>query len=156
MTALLELDGVSVRYGAVLAADDVTLRVDQGEAVAIVGPNGAGKTTVLRAIGGLLPFHGARVVSGSVSLDGRRTRGLPAPALVRLGIAHVLEGRRIFAELTVEENLMVGGFIHPSRTTLDARRSEMYELFPILGDRRGSPVVCSAAASSRCSRSPAR
>src|SRR3954466_9198937 len=139
MTALLELDGVSVRYGAVLAADDVSLRVDQGEAVAIVGPNGAGKTTVLRAIGGLLPFHGARVVSGSVSFDGRRTRGLPAPALVRLGIAHVLEGRRIFADLTVAENLAVGAFVHRTRADLDARRRELYELFPILGERRRQP-----------------
>jgi branched-chain amino acid transport system ATP-binding protein len=136
---LLEIEGLTVRYGGVLAVDDATLVVASNEAVGVVGPNGAGKTTTLRAIGGLLPFHGGRVVAGDVRFDGRTITGLHAAALVGRGIAHVLEGRRIFGDLTVAENLVVGGFAHRSRAELDARRREMLDLFPILGERSGQP-----------------
>jgi ABC-type branched-subunit amino acid transport system ATPase component len=135
MAGLLEVERLTVRYGGVLAVDDATLVLDAGEAVGVVGPNGAGKTTTLRAIGGLLRFHGGRVVSGDVRFEGRTITGLDAAALVGRGIAHVLEGRRIFADLTVAENLVVGGFAHRSRAGLDARRREMLELFPILAER---------------------
>jgi branched-chain amino acid transport system ATP-binding protein len=136
---LLEVEELTVRYGGVLAVDGASLRVAAGEGVALVGPNGAGKTTALRAMGGLLPFHGGRVVGGDVRFHGRSIRGLPAPALVGLGIAHVLEGRRIFADLTVAENLTIGGFVHRSRAQLDARRRELLELFPVLAERRDQP-----------------
>jgi branched-chain amino acid transport system ATP-binding protein len=137
---LLEVENLTVRYGGVLAVDRAGVVVHAGERVAVVGPNGAGKTSVLRAIGGLLPFHGGRVVTGEIRFEGRRVRSLPAPALVRLGIAHVLEGRRIFTDLTVSENLVVGGFAQRSRARLEARRRELFELFPILSERHSQPA----------------
>jgi branched-chain amino acid transport system ATP-binding protein len=139
VTELLEVESLGVRYGGVLAVDRVDMVVGAGECVGVVGPNGAGKTSVLRAVGGLLGFHGGRVISGEVRFDGRTIRGLPAPALVERGIAHVLEGRRIFNDLTVTENLVVGGFAHRSRARQEARRRELFELFPILSERRSQP-----------------
>jgi ABC-type branched-subunit amino acid transport system ATPase component len=133
---LLELQGVTVRYGgAVLALEDVTLTVDAGEAVALLGANGAGKTTLLRAVGGLLAYRGGAVVEGDVRFGGRSTRGSEASRLVAAGIAQTLEGRRIFGELTVGQNLRLGAFAarEPARTS--AVRDEVLELFPILAER---------------------
>jgi branched-chain amino acid transport system ATP-binding protein len=126
----LELAGLEVRYGAVAAVRDVSLSVERGEIVGLIGPNGAGKSTTLHAITGLVPAH-----AGDVRLDGRSILGRPPEAIARDGVALVPEGRRIFADFSVEENLRLG---------LAARRrgndrgavSEVYELFPILRESR--------------------
>jgi len=131
----LEISGLSVRYGAVRALHDVTLDVERGRSVALLGANGAGKTTTLRAIGGLLAYHGGCVVSGEIRFEGRSTGGADASSLVGGGIAQALEGRRVFAELTVGENLRVGAFAARGPRRQGAVRDEMLELFPILGER---------------------
>jgi branched-chain amino acid transport system ATP-binding protein len=135
--SLLEVQEVTVRYGgAVLALDDVSLAVAPGETVALLGANGAGKTTLLRAVGGLLAYHGGAVVSGDIRFDGRSTRRADAARLVAGGIAQTLEGRRVFADLTVGQNLRLGAF-----TVRDRRaRDEVFELFPILRERVDQPA----------------
>jgi branched-chain amino acid transport system ATP-binding protein len=102
MTALLELDGVDARYGGVRALDGVSLRVEDGESVAILGANGAGKTSTLRAISGTVRR------SGTILFEGKPIHRKSPEAVARLGIAHVPEGREIYAELTVWENLLIG------------------------------------------------
>ena len=102
MTALLELDGVDARYGGVQALHGVSLRVEDGESVAILGANGAGKTSTLRAISGTVRR------SGKIVFDGKPIHRKSPETVARLGIAHVPEGREIYAELTVWENLLIG------------------------------------------------
>ena len=131
----IEVSGLSVRYGAVRALHDVTLDVRRGESVALLGANGAGKTTVLRTIGGLLAYHGGAVVGGHIVFEGRPTGRVDASALVAGGIAQALEGRRVFAELTVAENLRVGAFAARGPRRTSAVRDELLELFPILRER---------------------
>jgi branched-chain amino acid transport system ATP-binding protein len=131
----LEVSGLSVRYGAVRALHDVTLNVERGRSVALLGANGAGKTTVLRAIGGLLAYHGGCVASGQIRFEGRSSGRADASTLVARGIAQSLEGRRVFAELTVAENLRVGAFAAPGPRPRGVVRDELLELFPILRER---------------------
>src|SRR5437870_9423286 len=113
---MLEVDAIDVHYGPVQALRGVSLRVDEGEMVALVGSNGAGKTTTLRAISGLLAPS-----KGSIRLQGKEIGGVPAQDVVRLGVAHLPEGRELFAELTVTENLRLG---HWSRRRERARFAE--------------------------------
>jgi branched-chain amino acid transport system ATP-binding protein len=131
----LEITDLCVRYGAVLAVQGVTLEIPSGGSVALLGANGAGKTTMLRAIGGLLGYHGGRVVAGDIRFEGRSIAGRDASQLVARGIGQALEGRRVFADLTVAENLRLGAFAaaDPGRTA--SVRDEMLELFPILRER---------------------
>jgi branched-chain amino acid transport system ATP-binding protein len=131
----LEVSGLSVRYGAVRALHDVSLDVQQGACVALLGANGAGKTTLLRAVGGLLAYHGGCVASGTIRFEGRETGRADASALVAGGIGQALEGRRIFGELTVAENLRVGSFAARRGRSRSAVRAELLELFPILRER---------------------
>jgi branched-chain amino acid transport system ATP-binding protein len=133
---LLELDGVAARYGPVQALHDVSLVVREGEVIAVLGANGAGKTTLLRAISGLLPVHDARVTRGEIVFDGTSIIGRRAPAIVRNGVAQVMEGRRIFAELSVDENLRSGGFTRHDRTRARATYDGVLEMFPVLAERR--------------------
>lgn len=126
---LIDIQNLTVAYGQINALQSISLKVEEGQIVSIIGANGAGKTTLLNAITGMLPIKG-----GSVIFQGEP---LPtaAHAIVRKGITHVPEGRRVFAGLTVEENLVMGGFtrsIAESRAT----QEEMFNLFPILRDRR--------------------
>lgn len=119
----------------ILVLRGVSLEVKPSAIVALLGANGAGKTTLLRAITGLLPIQRGRCTKGRIEVDGVDVTGHPAPDIVRRGVAQVMEGRRLFAELTVEENLRVGGFIRPGA----AARSQMdriYEMFPLLAERR--------------------
>src|SRR5688500_9905488 len=97
---MLELRGLSVRYGAVQALTEVSLRAEPGGITAILGANGAGKSSLLRAVSGIAP-----VAAGQVLLEDRDITALPAPARARLGVAHAMEGRRLFRQLTVEDNL---------------------------------------------------
>ncbi len=135
--ALLEVQQVQVRYGgAVLALEHVSLDVHAGATVALLGANGAGKTTLLRAIGGLLAYHGGAVVSGDIRFDGRSTLRSDAARLVARGLAQTLEGRRVFADLTVGQNLRLGAFTARERGI----RRDVLELFPILGERLDQPA----------------
>ena len=128
---MLEVSGLVVDYGAVRALDHVDLKVTRGSITAVLGANGAGKTTLLRTLSGL---HRPR--EGSVSLDGKDITRLAPEDLVRLGVAHVPEGRGVIAELTVAENLRLGGLWRRDHRWLRAGAEEMYELFGPLADRR--------------------
>jgi branched-chain amino acid transport system ATP-binding protein len=126
---MLEVSGLEVRYGPVSAVRDLTLRVGKGEIVGLIGPNGAGKSTTLHAITGLVPAH-----SGDVRLDGESIRGRTPERVAHAGVALVPEGRRIFADFTVEENLRLG--LAARRRRDGSAVSEAYELFPILREYR--------------------
>ncbi|MGE3272465.1 MAG: ABC transporter ATP-binding protein [Chloroflexota bacterium] len=131
---MLEIESLVVQYGSVAALKGVSLAVGRGELVTLIGANGAGKTTLLRTISGLV-----RPASGTIRLDGQPIHNLPPESIVKLGVQHVPEGRRIFPELTVEENLKIGGLLLEDRRHLDARLMAMYELFPVLADRKRAP-----------------
>lgn len=134
---LLELTDVSVTYsgGAVQALQGIDLVVRRGQIVVLLGVNGAGKTTTLSAISGLLPYSGGSLDSGAVLLDGQDLRGSTPAARVQRGISMVMEGRRVFPDLTVEENLIAGGFSRAAAETRETRE-QMYGMFPILAERR--------------------
>ena len=135
---MLEVRGLGVRYGPALSVlHGIDVKVPAGSVVALLGANGAGKTTLLRALTGLLPFHGGRITAGEVRLDGEPVGRASATALVRRGMAQVMEGRRIFAELTVEENLRAGAVTVRDRRRVAAATGEVYEAFPVLAERRG-------------------
>jgi branched-chain amino acid transport system ATP-binding protein len=127
---VLELKNVTAGYGQFTALWDVTLRVERGEAVAVVGPNGAGKTTLMRVISGLIAPR-----AGSVTFDGAVLGGRPAHEVVARGIAHVPEGRRIFPRLSVADNLRMGAFLPAARRTLRESLERVYALFPVLAER---------------------
>ncbi len=136
METILEVKGLSVGYARKgLALEDVSLSVPKGSIVALLGANGAGKTTLIRAVTGLLSLHHGHVTQGSVALDGRPILGLPSHRLVRLGMAQVPEGRLIFKQLSVEDNLNVGAAILP-RSAVKERMDAVYALFPRLLERR--------------------
>ncbi|KAB2345211.1 ABC transporter ATP-binding protein [Actinomadura rudentiformis] len=124
-----------VYHDVILVLRGVSLEVPEGEIVALLGANGAGKTTLLRAISGLLDVHDGEVTKGSVLLDGRPIHELPPTRVVRLGVRQVMEGRRIFAELTVEENLRLGA--HTNAGALAENLDRVYGLFPVIKERRG-------------------
>ncbi len=135
-TPILEVAGLSVGYARKgLALDDVSLTVATGTSVALLGANGAGKTTLIRAITGLLGLHHGHVTQGRVALAGEAILGAPAHKLVRLGMAQVPEGRLIFKQLSVEDNLRVGAAILP-RAAASERMDAVYALFPRLLERR--------------------
>ena len=132
---LLEVRGLTARYGPVVAVRDVDLRVGEGEIVALLGANGAGKTTTLMSIVGL---HRAR--TGTIELDGSEIGHLPPERVVRRGVGLVPEGRRVFAGLTVAENLRLGAAA-AGRARDDARRERLLELFPALRERLRLPAA---------------
>jgi branched-chain amino acid transport system ATP-binding protein len=126
---MLDVRGLEVRYGPVSAVRDLTLRVGKGEIVGLIGPNGAGKSTTLHAITGLVAAH-----SGDVRLDGESIRGRSPEKVAHAGIALVPEGRRIFADFTVEENLRLG--LAARRRRNGSALADAYDLFPILREYR--------------------
>ena len=128
---MLELRAITAGYGQFTALWDVSLRVDGGEAVAVVGPNGAGKTTLLRVISGLIAPR-----SGALTFDGAELAGRPAHQIVGHGIAHVPEGRRLFPALTVADNLKMGAFLPAARARFAESLERVYALFPVLAERR--------------------
>jgi branched-chain amino acid transport system ATP-binding protein len=129
----LAVSGLKVKYGSATALQGVDLHIEQGEIVAVVGRNGAGKTTLLRAITGLVPVAG-----GEVKFRDQRITGLPAHQIMRLGIAHVPQGRQVFGDQTVEDNLILGGFSQyfKHRGAVRERLEAQYQLFPKLATRR--------------------
>ena len=127
---MLALDGVAAGYGDVLAVRSISLEVAPGECVALIGANGAGKTTTLRAIAGLLPLRGGRIL-----FEGRPLAGLTPREIVALGLAHVPEGRQVFASLTVLENLEMGARTPAARAARRETLDEVFALFPRLKER---------------------
>jgi len=128
---VLELDGIDVAYGSVRALRGVSVRVNAGELVTLIGANGAGKTTTIRSISGLL-----RPTAGSIRFEGAPIHTVAPEAIVGLGIVQVPEGRRIFPELTVEENLRVGAYLVRDHARIMERFERVYSLFPRLRERR--------------------
>jgi len=132
MSILLSIDGIQVGYGDMTAVHEASLEVRQGETVALIGGNGAGKTTTLRAVSGLLPLR-----RGHIELDGRRLDGLGAADIVRLGVAHVPEGRQLFPTMSVRENLDLGARSIAARRQRVETLQWVFELFPRLSERQG-------------------
>jgi branched-chain amino acid transport system ATP-binding protein len=132
---MLQVDEIITTYGAVRALDGVSMTVEPGTITAVLGANGAGKTTLLRSINGLI-----RPRSGRISYEGRDLLRTRIDDVVRMGIAHVPEGRGVITELTVDENLRLGGLWRGNRQELQQSLTEMYELFPPLAERRGKPA----------------
>lgn len=134
---LLEVEGLEVTYkDVILALKGLSLRVAEGTIVALLGVNGAGKTTVLRAISGLLAHHQGRLCAGEIRFDGHSITSCAGADRVRSGIAQVMEGRRIFAELTVEENLRLGAFTRRDQSGIRRSQDQVFDLFPVLRTRR--------------------
>lgn len=131
---LLEIGNLSVSYGKALALEDVSLTVGEGEFVAVLGPNGAGKSTLLKAISRSQPSRGV------LEFRAASLHGVPAHAVVGLGICHCPEGRRLFPELTVLKNLMLGAYLRRDAAAVAADLERVYGLFPILKER-GPQVV---------------
>jgi branched-chain amino acid transport system ATP-binding protein len=132
---LLSVRGMSAGYGPVNVLRDISLDIEKGGVVAVLGANGAGKTTLLRALSGLLP--GCR---GEITFDGVSVVGMRPERVARLGLSHVPEGRGTFPDLTVEENLSVGALLNRDRAAARKEIDRIYELFPVLGERRRQPA----------------
>lgn len=139
---VLSIQNLEVVYSDVIVAlRGVSLEVPSGAIVTLLGANGAGKTSVLRAISGLLPAHRGRITKGSVSLDGATINERTSASIVGRGVAQVMEGRRLFAELTVQENLRAGALVRrSSRDELATDYEQVRSLFPVLSDRWDSPA----------------
>jgi branched-chain amino acid transport system ATP-binding protein len=128
---MLALNSVRAGYGTFQALFDVSLEVRHGEAVGVIGPNGAGKTTLMRVISGLI-----RPTGGAIVMEGVDLVAMPSHRIVKVGIAHVPESRRLFPRMTVEDNLKMGGFMPAARPKFRQRLDFVYELFPRLRERR--------------------
>jgi len=128
---VLALSGVSAGYGSVPAVSDVSIAVGEGEAVGLLGANGAGKSTTLRVISGLV-----RLTSGAITFLGTNIASVPPYKITELGIAHVPEGRQVFPELTVKENLEIGAYIASARVERSRTLDLVFNIFPVLAERR--------------------
>ena len=128
--AMLEVNGINVYYGLIHALHDVSFHVNEGEVVALIGANGAGKTTTLHTVSGLLTAK-----SGSVIFEGKDITKKPGHSIVKLGMGHVPEGRRVFAGLSVAENLRMGAYTRP-KSEIAASLEEVFEWFPRLEERK--------------------
>lgn len=128
--ALLTVEDLQVRYGLIQAIRGVSFEVNEGEVVALIGANGAGKTTIMHSICNLIPKAG-----GKVTFMDKDITNTPAHKLTSMGVAQVPEGRRIFQELTVAENLRLGAYTRKSKAEINDSMEEMYERFPILKER---------------------
>ena len=134
---LLSVNNIEVIYDdVILVLKGMSLSVEEGQIVALLGANGAGKTTTLRAISGLLDVHNGDITKGEILLDGKPIQRMSPAKIVRLGVSQALEGRRILAEMSVEENLRLGA--HTNRREMDTNLQRVYDLFPLLRDRAKS------------------
>jgi len=129
---MLEVRNIDTFYGKAQALWDVSLRIDEEEIVALIGANGAGKTTLLNTISGLL-----RPTSGSVEFLGKRIDGLPPHSIVELGISHVPEGRKLFADMSVRENLEMGAYVYEAWKQKEETLRQVFHIFPSLQERQG-------------------
>ena len=129
--AMLEVKDLYVSYGMIAALKGISFEVNEGEVIALIGANGAGKTTTLHTLTGLL-----HAKSGSITFDGKDLTKTPAHKIVEMGIAHVPEGRRIFQNLTVLDNLKLGAFTRKDKAGIAKDIEEVYELFPRLAERK--------------------
>ena len=132
---MLTLDGLVARYGPVTALAGVSLRVGAAEFVCLIGANGAGKSTTLKAISGLVP-----AAAGRIRFDGQDIHGLPAQEILRRGIAHCPEGRRVFPYMTVDENLAMGAYVRKDHAAVASDLARVFAHFPILAERRRQPA----------------
>lgn len=132
MGTMLTVNDINVFYGAIHAIKGVSLEVNEGEIVTLIGANGAGKSTILRTISGLL-----KPKTGSIQFDGQEIAGMPAHEIVKTGISQVPEGRRIFAEMSVLENLELGAFTRKDKDGIKADMELVFERFPRLKERIG-------------------
>lgn len=131
----LEIRDLHVSYGGIRALKGIDLTVEEGQIVTLIGANGAGKSTTLRAISGL-----QKPQSGSILYDGEELVGLPAKEIVRRGIIHVPEGRRVFPDMTVAENLKIGAFLRKDKDGIASDMDYVYSLFPRLKERSWQPA----------------
>ena len=131
MGTMLQIDDINVYYGAIHAIKGISLKVDQGEIVTLIGANGAGKSTTLRTISGLL-----KPKTGKITFEGKNIAGLPAHAIVKAGISQVPEGRRIFANMTVQENLDLGSYARQDTDGIAKDLKIVFERFPRLLERK--------------------
>ena len=129
--SMLEVKDLQVYYGVIQALKGISFEVEQGDVVALIGANGAGKTTTLHALTGLIP-----VKSGSIVFEGKDITKIPGYKLVGMGIAHVPEGRRVFAELSVLQNLKLGAYTRNDKNEMEETLKEIYERFPRLEERK--------------------
>ncbi len=129
--ALLEINDLYVNYGMISALKGVSFEVNEGEVIALIGANGAGKTTTLHAVTGLIPAK-----SGSIKLAGKELTKIPAHKIVEMGMAHVPEGRRIFQQLSVLDNLKLGAFTRKDKANIEKDMQMVYERFPRLAERK--------------------
>jgi len=130
MSEILKVDNINVYYGAIHAIKDISFTVNEGEIVTLIGANGAGKSTTLQTVSGLLHSH-----TGSISFCGEDISHIPAHKIVERGLAQVPEGRRIFLQMSVEENLDMGAYTQP-KSGIDTDLEMVYDLFPRLRERR--------------------
>ncbi len=130
MSTILKVDNINVYYGAIHAVKDISFHVDEGEIVTLIGANGAGKTTTLQTISGLLHSR-----TGSILFNNENLGGIPAHKMVSKGLAQVPEGRRVFLQMSVEENLEMGAYVRPN-SEVDDSIAAVYEQFPRLKERR--------------------
>ena len=130
MNTILKVDDINVYYGAIHAIKGVSFEVNEGEVVTLIGANGAGKSTILKTVAGLLSSH-----TGSIQFMGKNLGGIPAHKIVPMGLALVPEGRQIFLQMTVEENLQMGAFTRPA-DEYDASIADVYQRFPRLKERQ--------------------
>jgi branched-chain amino acid transport system ATP-binding protein len=128
----LQVQGLYVAYGRADVLEDVSLDAPAGEITCLLGANGAGKSTLVRAVLGLTPVRAGRIL-----LDGTAVSGLPTHRIAALGVGAIPEGRRVFAKMTVAENLQAGAYLQRDRATVAARLAEVYRMFPRLQERRG-------------------
>jgi branched-chain amino acid transport system ATP-binding protein len=133
---LLELETIAAQYGQVKALKGVSLGINQGEIVTLLGANGAGKTTTLKCISGLL-----RISSGSITFRGERIDHLPPHTIIRKGISQVMEGRHLFPDLDVMENLRLGAYLCNDRQVIQQRMDRVFSYFPILKERRSQLAI---------------
>ena len=129
--ALLKVENLEVYYGVIRALKGISFEVGEGEIVTLLGANGAGKTTTMQSIMGLIHAR-----SGSVTYDGKNITGLPSHKIVRMGMTQVPEGRRVFSELTVYENLLMGAYIEKDKAKIRHDIEEIYSVFPRLDERK--------------------
>ena len=131
---MLKVNNIDVFYGNIHALKDVSLEVNEGEIVTLIGANGAGKSTLLKTLSGLL-----KPKKGEVLYQAQQIGGKAAQTIVKTGISHVPEGRRVFSTMSVEENLELGAYLRNDRDEIKKDMANVYELFPILGERKKQP-----------------